>query len=56
MINRWGQVVYESRVETNGWDGTYNGKPQDMGTYYYYINYKCDGKNIEDRGEFLLLR
>ncbi|MBS1644496.1 MAG: gliding motility-associated C-terminal domain-containing protein [Bacteroidetes bacterium] len=56
VINRWGQVVYESRVETNGWDGTYNGKPQDMGTYYYYINYKCDGKNIEDRGEFLLLR
>ncbi|MEO6832699.1 MAG: gliding motility-associated C-terminal domain-containing protein, partial [Chitinophagaceae bacterium] len=61
VINRWGQVVYESRgggIEKsgNGWDGTFNGKPQDMGTYYYYINYKCEGKNIEDRGEFLLLR
>ena len=56
IVNRWGQVVYETKVERNGWDGSLNGVPQDMGTYYYYISYKCEGKNVEDRGEFLLMR
>jgi gliding motility-associated-like protein len=56
IMNRWGQVVFETKIEREGWDGTYNGVPQDMGTYYYYVNYKCDGKNVEDRGEFLLMR
>jgi gliding motility-associated-like protein len=56
IVNRWGQVLYESKVERNGWDGTYNGVPQDMGTYYYYISYKCEGKDVEERGEFILLR
>jgi gliding motility-associated-like protein len=56
VMNRWGQVVYETKVERAGWNGTYNGVPQDMGTYYYYISYKCDGKNVEDHGEVLLMR
>jgi gliding motility-associated-like protein len=56
VMNRWGQVVYETKIERAGWDGRFNGVPQDMGTYYYYINYKCDGKDVEDRGEFLLMR
>ncbi len=56
VVNRWGQVVYETKIERAGWDGRYNGVPQDMGTYYWYISYKCDGKNVEDRGEVLLMR
>ncbi len=56
VVNRWGQVVYETKVERAGWDGRYNGALQDMGTYYWYISYKCDGKNVEDRGEVLLMR
>jgi gliding motility-associated-like protein len=63
IINRWGQVVYESQDEHTGWDGTYNGKQQDMGTYYYYFAYKCgegggDAPNqqFEEKGEFLLMR
>lgn len=56
VMNRWGQVVYESRVERAGWDGTYNGKPQDMGTYFYYISYKCEGKDVEEQGEVILMR
>lgn len=57
ILNRWGQVVYESRNERNGWDGTYNGKPQDVGTYYYYLKYQCStNEYFEQKGEVLLLR
>jgi gliding motility-associated-like protein len=55
--NRWGQVVFNSGDELTGWDGTFNGKPQDMGTYFYYIKYKCsDGNFYEDKGEVVLVR
>lgn len=57
VVNRWGQTVYESKDERKGWDGTYNGKPQDVGTYYYYIKYQCStNEYIEQKGEVLLLR
>jgi gliding motility-associated-like protein len=63
IINRWGQVVYESKDEVQGWDGTYNGKAQDVGTYYYYLSYSCgegasniNGTKLEEKGEFLLIR
>ena len=55
--NRWGQVVYESREESAGaWDGSYNGQPQDMGVYYYYVIYDCGGKNITAKGDVTLIR
>jgi len=39
IINRWGDVVYESDSYNNDWDGTSstNGKPLPEGTYYYLI-------------------
>jgi gliding motility-associated-like protein len=55
--NRWGQTVYESADETRGWDGTFNGQPQDMGVYYFYVKYKCaDGNYYEEKGEVTLVR
>jgi gliding motility-associated-like protein len=56
VVNRWGQVVFETKVEKKGWDGTYNGVAQDMGVYYWYISYKCEGKNMEQQGEVTLMR
>lgn len=41
VFNRWGQKVYGiySRQQLgNGWDGFYNGKRCDVGTYYYIIS------------------
>ncbi len=36
--NRWGQVVYNNTNDIRfGWDGTFNGIPQDMGYYNYSI-------------------
>lgn len=56
IVNRWGQTVYETKNERAGWDGTFNGVKQDMGVYYYYISYKCEGKNVEEHGEVTLMR
>nr|HQE11660.1 gliding motility-associated C-terminal domain-containing protein [Flavipsychrobacter sp.] len=55
--NRWGQQVYEGLDDRWGWDGTFAGKAQDVGVYFYYIKYKCaDGKYYEDKGEVTLVR
>jgi gliding motility-associated-like protein len=59
VVNRWGQTVWETVDERNSWDGTFNGIPQDIGTYYYYLKYRCEeGKphDIEERGEVVLVR
>ena len=38
VFNRWGQLVYENTSDPKqGWDGTFNGVPQDMGVYNYVI-------------------
>ncbi len=60
VINRWGQVMYETKSlphsVNSGWDGTFNGVKQDMGTYFWYISYKCEGKMMDDHGEVILVR
>ena len=59
VLNRWGQVIFETRDETKGWDGTFNGVLQDVGTYYYYVRFRCkegNGHDIEQKGEVILVR
>jgi len=57
IVNRWGQTIFESANSLDAkWDGTYNGVPQDMGTYYWYVKYDCDGKMIEEKGDVTLIR
>lgn len=38
IYNRYGQLVYQSKGYTKPWDGTANGKPLPIGTYYFLIN------------------
>jgi gliding motility-associated-like protein len=40
VFNRNGQLVYHSSGYSNPWDGTLNGKPLPVGTYYYIIDLK----------------
>lgn len=57
IYNRWGQVVYSSGDEHAGWNGTIDGKPADMGTYFYSIRYRCvTGEYYMEKGEVLLVR
>ncbi|GAB4248432.1 MAG: hypothetical protein Kow0079_00510 [Vicingaceae bacterium] len=42
IYNRWGELLYHSEDYKNDWDGTYNGKPLPVGTYYYVIDLHVD--------------
>ncbi len=59
VYNRYGQRVYSSIYLDQGWDGKYNGVPQDMGTYYYFFKGICGNKgdhHIELHGDVTLIR
>ena len=38
IFNRWGEKLFSSTGYDTPWDGTYNGKPVPVGTYYYVID------------------
>lgn len=40
IYNRWGEVIFESKDSSAGWDGTYNGKPVQDGTYVWKMSIK----------------
>ena len=56
IANRWGQTIFESENSLPSWDGTFNGVAQDIGTYFYYIQYDCGGNTIETKGDVTLIR
>jgi len=37
IFNRWGQEVFYGTRFKMGWDGTFNGVPQDLGVYYWVL-------------------
>ena len=63
IYNRWGELVYESsdlsalNDLTKGWDGNYEGKPQPLGVFVYYILATDNfDKQISKKGNITLLR
>ena len=58
VFNRWGQLVYHNSYDPKaGWDGTFNGVPQDMGVYNYSIILSnADGTNKVYKGDVTLIR
>jgi gliding motility-associated-like protein len=47
VYDRWGQVIFETTNPNEGWDGTYNGKPEQNGTYVYQVTAKnLGGKKL----------
>jgi gliding motility-associated-like protein len=39
VFDRWGEQIYFTGTLESGWDGTYKGKPSQLGTYYWEISY-----------------
>lgn len=57
VYNRWGQVVFSTTDIAKGWDGNYNGAPQDMGIYNYVIKATFpDGRVEMYKGDVTLVR
>ncbi len=58
IYNKFGQRVFHTLRPGQGWDGTFNGMPCDIGTYYYLFRYTLPGKEEEYslKGDVLLLR
>lgn len=56
VFNRWGVSVYATEDINSGWDGTFNGEPQNIGTYFYMITCKLNGQDYNMTGNFELVR
>ena len=56
VYNRWGQMLFETIEAGIGWDGTFNGTPQPLGSYVYQVTLQCNGNTVNLNGNFLLLR
>jgi large repetitive protein len=57
IFNRWGEKVFESTEQFNGWDGTYKGVMQGVGTYVYQAKITfLDNTELNKVGSVTLLR
>jgi gliding motility-associated-like protein len=58
VFNRLGQKVFETSDWTKKWDGTFQGNPQDPGTYVWFLRYTLIDSNEEQfkKGTTVLIR
>ncbi len=51
IYNRWGQLIFETKDPTEGWNGTYKGNYVERGVYVYKLSYKnVFGNTVQQRG------
>ncbi|MGN6567264.1 MAG: gliding motility-associated C-terminal domain-containing protein [Flavipsychrobacter sp.] len=58
VYNRWGQMIYQSYRPQDGWNGTFNGVPQEIGAYQYIIRFAAGTKENNNfrKGDITLIR
>lgn len=58
IYNRWGQLLFESHDINVGWDGTYQGVPQNMETYVWQVEVETyvDKEPLFKTSTFKLIR
>jgi len=57
IYDRWGQLIYQTSNENEGWDGRYRGVMQPIDTYVWIAEgVDIDNNNLKRTGTFLLLR
>jgi gliding motility-associated-like protein len=57
IYNRWGELVFETRDQQRGWDGTHRGELATPDVYVYYLEAFCiDGQRFEKKGNITLIR
>ncbi|ASU33060.1 gliding motility-associated C-terminal domain-containing protein [Mucilaginibacter xinganensis] len=57
VYDQWGELLYVSQSQQNGWDGTFKGKTEPAGVYVYYLEaIMNDGQLVKKKGTITLLR
>jgi gliding motility-associated-like protein len=57
IFNQWGELIFETKNVQSGWDGNYNGHPQQTGIYVYLIQVTfSDNSTIIRKGTIDLIR
>ena len=57
VYNRWGQLMFQTTDSKQGWDGTYNSKPQPIETYTWIAEgIDSNGTIIFRKGQTALIR
>jgi gliding motility-associated-like protein len=58
IYNRFGQRIFYSNKQDNGWNGTYNGAPAELGTYYYVLEFstRLARQATVKKGDITLIR
>lgn len=54
IVNRWGNVVFQTDDIKASWDGTSGGNPCQDGTYFYTVNAKSSSKEYKKQGHITL--
>ena len=57
IYNQWGQLVFTSKDQRQGWDGSMSGQKQPVGVYVYIVKATMqDGSVITKKGNVTLMR
>lgn len=56
IYNRWGTLVFVSENADTGWDGRYQNKEQEIGTYVYYLRSADQNHSTTRTGSVTLIR
>ncbi|NNC94666.1 MAG: gliding motility-associated C-terminal domain-containing protein [Chitinophagales bacterium] len=56
VYNRWGDLIYVSTSQEDGWDGVSQGQEQPGGTYIWVVKYIRDSEESITKGTVALLR
>ncbi len=58
IFNRFGQLVFDTSDPSKGWDGTFQGAPAPVGTYFYHatVELPLSGGQKTFRGDVTLIR
>lgn len=57
VYDRWGNIVFSTVVDGDGWNGTYNKQKLDAGSFVWILEYiDTDNKMIVQKGSIMLIR
>ncbi len=57
VYNNWGNLIFESTVQEEGWDGTWKGKAQPKGDYIYTVKaITVEGEEFNQHGSVSIIR